>query len=104
VRMTLFEDYKEVDGDHCPEPGDHPDPGSGRRTRFSSEISWTKGSESGSWSQGHPVLLQQPNMFKSQLRAILRASAFGHIQVMFPMISGLQELLDFQEDPQRSDG
>ena len=31
-------------------------------------------------------------LFKTQLRAILRASAFGDIRVMFPMVSTLQEL------------
>ncbi len=33
-------------------------------------------------------------MFKEQLRAILRASAFGHVRIMFPMIISLSELLD----------
>ncbi len=32
------------------------------------------------------------DIFKTQLRGILRASAFGNIKVMFPMISGVHEL------------
>ena len=36
--------------------------------------------------------LAQPEMFKSQLRAILRASSEGDIKIMFPMISGIDEL------------
>src|SRR5262249_26291806 len=31
-------------------------------------------------------------LFKTQLRAILRASAFGDVRIMFPMVSTLQEL------------
>lgn len=36
--------------------------------------------------------LQERDLFKTQLRAILRASAMGQIRVMFPMISGVGEL------------
>ena len=36
--------------------------------------------------------LAQPELFRSQLRAILRASAEGNLKMMYPMISGLDEL------------
>ena len=32
------------------------------------------------------------DIFKSQLRAILRASAFGPVELMFPMVSGVEEM------------
>lgn len=40
------------------------------------------------------ICLNQPEIFKPQLRALLRASVFGPIGIMFPMISSLEELLD----------
>jgi phosphotransferase system enzyme I (PtsI) len=33
-----------------------------------------------------------PELFKTQLRAILRASAGGQVKIMFPMISGIEEM------------
>jgi len=36
--------------------------------------------------------LANPEIFKTQLRAILRASAHGKVRLMYPMISGVEEL------------
>jgi phosphotransferase system enzyme I (PtsI) len=36
--------------------------------------------------------LAQPELFRAQLRAILRASAEGNVKMMYPMVSGLDEL------------
>ncbi|MGZ5433912.1 MAG: phosphoenolpyruvate--protein phosphotransferase [Thermoanaerobaculia bacterium] len=38
------------------------------------------------------LCMQHRDMFKTQLRALLRASAFGKIKIMFPLVSGVQEL------------
>jgi phosphoenolpyruvate-protein phosphotransferase (PTS system enzyme I) len=42
--------------------------------------------------RGIRVCLTEPEIFKTQLRAILRASAHGKLSIMFPMISGYSEL------------
>lgn len=50
--------------------------------------------------EGNPFLgcrsirycFKNPLLFKTQLRAILRASAFGNVKILFPLISSLQEL------------
>lgn len=47
--------------------------------------------------RGIRVSLARTSMFKEQLRAILRASAHGKLGVMFPLISGLGELLQAKE-------
>lgn len=43
------------------------------------------------------ICLTQPEIFKTQLRAILRASAFGQIAVMFPMIISVSEVKRIKE-------
>jgi len=48
--------------------------------------------------------LSRPDIFLIQLRAILRASAFGKVRIIFPMVSTLEELqqaLDYLHQAQR---
>lgn len=38
------------------------------------------------------ICLSRPDIFKTQLRALFRASAFGNLGIMFPMITSVSEL------------
>jgi len=89
----LFEDYREVAEIMRPAPvsirtldlgGD----------KFASDIAISDENNPALGLRAIRFCLREPEIFKTQLRAILRASAFGKIQLMFPMISGLQELLE----------
>lgn len=39
------------------------------------------------------ICLERPDLFKTQLRAIYRASAFGNVAIMYPMIISVDEVL-----------
>lgn len=43
------------------------------------------------------ICLSRPDIFKTQLRALYRASAFGKIAIMFPMITSLKEIAQIKE-------
>lgn len=47
--------------------------------------------------RGIRVLLDRPEIFTAQLRALLRASARKNVRIMFPMISTLEEVLRAKE-------
>ncbi len=92
----LFEDYREIAELMAPEPvnirtldigGD----------KFVSELEISKEMNPALGLRAIRFCLKQPEIFKTQLRAILRASVHGHIRLIFPMISGLQELLDAKD-------
>ncbi|MBR4720488.1 MAG: phosphoenolpyruvate--protein phosphotransferase [Clostridia bacterium] len=42
------------------------------------------------------ICLTRPEIFKTQLRALLRASVFGNLGIMFPMITSVKELQDIK--------
>lgn len=43
------------------------------------------------------ICLKQPEIFKTQLRALLRASVFGNLSIMYPMIIGTEEVTKIYE-------
>lgn len=43
------------------------------------------------------LMLKEKKIFETQLRAILRASFYGDISILFPMISGLPELIQIKQ-------
>lgn len=51
--------------------------------------------------RGIRVSLARPAMFREQVRAVLKASAYGKVAIMFPMISGLSEVWQGKEMVQR---
>jgi phosphotransferase system enzyme I (PtsI) len=92
----LFNDYKEVAETIAPDPvtirtldlgGD----------KFVRDLEGDKETNPALGLRAIRFCLKEPEIFKSQLRAIFRASAYGKVQIMFPMISGLRELLDVKD-------
>lgn len=43
------------------------------------------------------ICLTRPEIFRTQLRALLRASVFGTLAIMFPMITSVEEVLSIRE-------
>ena len=43
------------------------------------------------------ICLTRPEIFKTQLRALFRASAFGNIAIMYPMITSIEEVRRIKE-------
>ena len=92
----LFDDYRQVAEIIAPNPvtirsldlgGD----------KVPSEIDMSKETNPALGLRAIRFCLKEPEVLKTQLRAILRASIYGQVQLMFPMVSGLREILDAKE-------
>jgi len=94
--QTLFDDYSQIAKMVAPNPVTI------RTLDIASDKMMTSDSEIGASKEDNPALglrsirfcLNERNVFKTQLRAILRASVYGNFRLMFPMISGLGQFLE----------
>lgn len=89
---NLFDNYKDV------VEVMHPNPVTIRTLDLDGDKTVTSHDDS---PQNNPALglrgirycLKHPNIFRAQLRAILRAAVYGNVRVMFPMISSIEEII-----------
>jgi phosphotransferase system enzyme I (PtsI) len=93
---TLFAVYKELLASVAPFPvtirtldvgGD----------KFASAISWGAEMNPALGSRAIRFSFRRPEIFRTQLRAIYRASVYGNLKIMFPMISSLCEVERIKE-------
>lgn len=93
TERELYEDYKELAEIVAPDSvtirtldlgGD----------KFSSDLNLTGEMNPALGLRAIRFCLKEPKIFKRQLRAILRASPYGKIRLLFPMVSGLKEILE----------
>jgi phosphotransferase system enzyme I (PtsI) len=93
TERELYEDYSELAEIVAPDPvtirtldlgGD----------KFSSELSLGGEMNPALGLRAIRYSLKEPRIFKRQLRAILRASVHGNIRLLFPMVSGVGEILE----------
>jgi len=93
-----FEEYKQIAESVAPDPVIFRsfDLG-GDKISASMEINGFKESNPFLGYRAIRICLDNPQLFKVQLRAIYRASAYGNIKLMFPMISALEEVLQVKE-------
>lgn len=91
-----YEEYKRVFETMAPLPvtvrtldlgGDKGMPGVTPRRETNPQLGW----------RSIRLCLDRPDIFKSQLRALFRASAHGNVQIMFPMVTGMDQLLEAKQ-------
>jgi phosphotransferase system enzyme I (PtsI) len=54
--------------------------------------------------RGIRYCLQRPEIFRTQLRAILRAAVFGQVRIMFPMVATQREVVQAKEAVKKAAG
>lgn len=60
--------------------------------KFASHLEYAAGINPALGLRAIRFCLKEHSIFRTQLRAILRASAYGEVRLMFPLISGIQEV------------
>lgn len=65
--------------------------------KLTSHIEWAEERNPAMGLRAIRFSLKETELFKTQLRGILRASTYGNLKVMFPMISGMKELKQAKE-------
>lgn len=65
--------------------------------KFGTGLEWGKEVNPALGLRAIRFCMKEPEIFKTQLRAILRAAANGHIRLMFPMISSVEEIVSAKQ-------